>query len=283
LALPFHSPESHIYNTLDPDTMKPSLDKIFGKAIQFSKNIVMLLPPNINIEKVGELVAKEYIEAKIPSSTCSIKIEKVFFMSQLQYLVMYIGSIIESEINLNDELLFIYNYLKGGEKATAFNHKKVVRELRERYGMISLLNFVFELDKVKETGTLIEKLYIFIRSHELIPEERLQKLMREQKEEYERYSKKKISINSREDVEECTEEETGKEHTLSNFSGATDSILRRVSNLDDSTKQKVTFPINITGGKRLSCQSINTISFSPEDRCSEQSRTSDCGMIENAR
>jgi hypothetical protein len=61
--------------------------------------------------------------------------------------------------------------------------------------MISLLNFIFDLDKVKETGTLIEKLYIFIRNHHLIPEERLLKLMREQKDEYERYSRKKISMN----------------------------------------------------------------------------------------
>jgi hypothetical protein len=39
--------------------------------------------------------------------------------------------------------------------------------------MINLLNIVFDLDKVKESGTLIEKLYIFIRENKLIDEERL--------------------------------------------------------------------------------------------------------------
>jgi hypothetical protein len=41
--------------------MKPPLDKIFGKAIQFSKNIAMMLPPNINVRKLGELIAREYM------------------------------------------------------------------------------------------------------------------------------------------------------------------------------------------------------------------------------
>ena len=37
--------------------MKPPLDKIFAKAIRMSKNIVMLLPPNVSVQKLGELIA----------------------------------------------------------------------------------------------------------------------------------------------------------------------------------------------------------------------------------
>lgn len=33
-------------------------------------------------------------------------------MSQLQYICVYLGCMIENEINLNDELSYIYNYLK---------------------------------------------------------------------------------------------------------------------------------------------------------------------------
>lgn len=33
--------------------MKIPLDKLFAKAIQLSKNIVILLPPNINVRKLG--------------------------------------------------------------------------------------------------------------------------------------------------------------------------------------------------------------------------------------
>lgn len=54
--------------------MKLPLDQIFAKAIKMSKNIVMLLPPNISVHKLGELIASEYIRSGIPSSTCSIKI-----------------------------------------------------------------------------------------------------------------------------------------------------------------------------------------------------------------
>lgn len=75
--------------------MNPPFNKIFAKSIQLSKNIVILLPPNINIKKLGELIAREYIDSKSPSPTCSIKIEKIFFMSQLRYLAVYIGCIIE--------------------------------------------------------------------------------------------------------------------------------------------------------------------------------------------
>jgi hypothetical protein len=75
-------------------------------------------------------------------------------MSELKYLAVYIGSIIQSEITLNEELRFIYNYLREGEKKL-FVHKKVIKELRETYGMIGLLNFVYTLEKVKESGTLI--------------------------------------------------------------------------------------------------------------------------------
>ena len=83
-------------------------------------------------------------------------------MSHLRYLVVYLGSMIETQISLNDELCYIYSYLKEGDKKT-FKHKKLVKYLREKYGMIDLLNFVFQLDQVHKTGTLIEKFYEFIK------------------------------------------------------------------------------------------------------------------------
>lgn len=157
-----------------------------------TKNIVMLLPPNISVHKLGQLIANEYIKSGIPSSTCSIKIEKIFFNSQLKYLAVYLGSIIENEINLNDQLYFIYNYLKEGEKV--FTHKKIIRYLRQKYGMISLLNYIFELNRDHKCGTLIEKLYQLIRDRNLIDEQRLEKLIMEQKVESEMYNRKKIPL-----------------------------------------------------------------------------------------
>lgn len=50
-------------------------------------------------------------------------------MSQFKYIIVYLGSMIENEVSLNEELLYIYNYLKEGEKKH-FTHKKVIRFLR---------------------------------------------------------------------------------------------------------------------------------------------------------
>jgi trimethylguanosine synthase len=74
LAPPFNPEKNLVFNCLDPANMDPPLDKVFAKAIKLSKNVAMLLPPNINVEKLGELIAKAYIDANIPSSSCSIKI-----------------------------------------------------------------------------------------------------------------------------------------------------------------------------------------------------------------
>lgn len=72
----------------------------------------------------------------------------------MKYIAVYLGSIIENEMSLNDELCYIYKYLKEGGKKI-FTHKKVIRYLREKYGMMFLLNLVFDLNKLPKSGTLI--------------------------------------------------------------------------------------------------------------------------------
>ena len=95
-----------------------------------SKNIVFLLPANTNVSKLAEIVASEYMKAKIAENTCSMKIEKVFFMSQLKYLIVYLGCQVQNDIKLNDELCFVYNLLKDGDKKKPFLHRKIVKRVR---------------------------------------------------------------------------------------------------------------------------------------------------------
>ena len=61
-------------NCLDNSCFTPSMDKIISKAIKLSKNIVFLLPSNLNVTEFAKCLANEYLRQKIPSSTCSIKI-----------------------------------------------------------------------------------------------------------------------------------------------------------------------------------------------------------------
>jgi len=56
------------------------------------------------------------------------------------------GRLVQEEIKLNHELDYIYSKLQGGEKTT-FRHKKVIKFLREEYGMIFLLNLLKENEK----------------------------------------------------------------------------------------------------------------------------------------
>lgn len=55
--------------------------------------------------------------------------------------MIVLGPSVNKEIKLNDQLQFIYSKLKKtGEKA--FKHKKLVKKIREQYGMLFLLNLV---------------------------------------------------------------------------------------------------------------------------------------------
>ena len=70
-------------------------------------------------------------------------------------------------------------------------HRKIVKKIREQYGMVSLLNFVIESLKIEKFIPGIEKFYEFIEERGLLAKEKLHKIMRDQEEENLKYNKMK--------------------------------------------------------------------------------------------
>lgn len=72
---------------------------------------------------------------------CSIKIEKICCQNKVKFILVLIGTLVQTEVKLNDELEYLYTRLKkNGE--VYFKHKKVLKKIREDYGMLELFNLV---------------------------------------------------------------------------------------------------------------------------------------------
>ena len=69
------------------------------------------------------------MKEKISQPSCSLKIEKIFFMEELRYLVVYMGPEAQTDIKLNDELCYIYELMKDKEKK-GYCPKKLIKKLR---------------------------------------------------------------------------------------------------------------------------------------------------------
>lgn len=97
---------------------------------------------------------------------------------------------VQTEIKLSDELDYIYSRLrKYGDKY--FKHKKIIKKIREDYGMLELLNLVKHSEKMKKETFIknpvanhemftIDFFYELILNKKLITAERLAKIIQEQ-------------------------------------------------------------------------------------------------------
>ena len=82
--------------------------------------------------------------------------------------MVWIGSSLH-EVNMGSELEFIYGML--GDRQSQFPHRRVVKKIREDYGMVSLLNYLFECQKEKKVTfsvSLYEQLETYLLHKELI-------------------------------------------------------------------------------------------------------------------
>jgi hypothetical protein len=91
---------------------------------------------------------------------------------------MYYGPIVNQQIKLSDELEEVYRILNDNHPT--FHHVKVVKEIREQYGMGYLLHLACEAKESLKNET-IEVFYESIRGRRLIPLTRLQNLIAQQK------------------------------------------------------------------------------------------------------
>lgn len=137
---------------LDPNEhfLSP-LSAIIEKALTINNNIVMLLPPNINTERLAAVMAETLEQSPRGRGSCSFEIEKLYFMSSLKYLLVLYGPLVNKEVTLSDELSFIYKMLRGSGEGK-FEHKKLIKEIRERHGMLALLRLIHEYCEMEEKG-----------------------------------------------------------------------------------------------------------------------------------
>jgi hypothetical protein len=84
---------------------------------------------------------------------------------------------VQKEVGLSEELEFIYGKLRR-KSELVFRHKKLLKKLREDYGMMELLNLTkLSESKLKESTAkdeeLIDCFLDLIREKNLIPPEKL--------------------------------------------------------------------------------------------------------------
>ena len=67
----------------------------------------------------------------------------------MRFILVLIGTLVQTEVKLNDELEYLYTRLKkNGE--VYFKHKKVLKKIREDYGMLELFNLVKSSERRKK-------------------------------------------------------------------------------------------------------------------------------------
>jgi hypothetical protein len=103
--------------------------------------MLILLPPNTSIELICTIVHKWARRLDWMKDFCSIKIEKIYCKQQVKHLLLCAGKLVQPDIKLNDELEYVYSKLRRpGEKV--FKHKRIIKKIREDFGMLELLNLV---------------------------------------------------------------------------------------------------------------------------------------------
>jgi hypothetical protein len=131
---------------MQPEHFHPSLSLIINKAVALSDNIALLLPANTDIEALAGAFCEAIQSANLILNSCSFLVEKIYFRGSFKFVGVWFGARI-SGVNLGDELEYIYRLLGDGQGY--FRHRRVVKKIREACGMVNLLNYIFECQKVK--------------------------------------------------------------------------------------------------------------------------------------
>ena len=110
------------------------------KALSIAPNFVLLLRPHFDVNRLVEVLSRLLADNKY--SSCSVELEKIYFMEKLQYIAVYYGPLVNRQLKLSDELEEVYRVLNDGH--STFHHVRVVKEIREQYGMVFLLQLACE-------------------------------------------------------------------------------------------------------------------------------------------
>lgn len=129
-------------------------------------------------------MSQAYQELGSAVGFCSMQVEKIYFHGGFKFIAVYVGSRV-SQVNLGEELEFVYWLLAEGEKN--FRHKRVVKKIREDHGMLALLNFVFAAQQAKlKAYTMFDRFVEYLVNNHLIAREKLDKLLEIEEDEAQR-------------------------------------------------------------------------------------------------
>jgi hypothetical protein len=140
----------------------------------------MLLPINISEGQLASLFATALQKSYPKNNSCCLSIEKIYFINTLKYIIVYYGPLVSHQVKLTDELNFIYGLLRNGDESL-MDYRKLVKELREKYGMVNLLRNIFECQKYYKNSKTIDRLCEFIKDKRLLSIGTIENLMKNQK------------------------------------------------------------------------------------------------------
>jgi hypothetical protein len=138
-------------------------------------------------------------------------------MDKLKYVAVYYGPQVNRQFSLADELEEVYKLLNEN-KGASFHHVRVVKEVREKFGMAMLLQLACEA-KHSFKGETLNLFYDVIRKKRLIPEGRLENIIAQQKME-----PGKILTSARPSLAEEASDHT-KSYTSTNSMNSVDLIF----------------------------------------------------------
>lgn len=80
------------------------LAQIIEKSMSIINNFVLFLPPNIDVQKLASILASAINRADKRNGSCSIELEKIYYMNSLKYVAVFYGPLVNREVKLSDEL-----------------------------------------------------------------------------------------------------------------------------------------------------------------------------------
>ena len=80
------------------------LDNLIGKAMSLAPNLILLLPPDTSVEALSTLINKWANKYNWMKEFCSVTIEKIYYRTQLKYILVCAGKIVQNNIKLSEEL-----------------------------------------------------------------------------------------------------------------------------------------------------------------------------------
>jgi deoxyxylulose-5-phosphate synthase len=78
-------------SVVEPGELKPGMKSLLNRVVKCCQNFVMVLPANINVNGVGEVIADVFMSNNIIVESCSVRMEKIIYGQEMKYIILYYG------------------------------------------------------------------------------------------------------------------------------------------------------------------------------------------------